>query len=52
MALNRLHILEQPSVRKTVTGLLDIWKNVGDPLLGMRSDYIIPAKITLKTSWS
>ena len=43
MALYRLHILEQPSVRKTVTGLLDIWKNVGDPLLGMRSDYIIPA---------
>jgi hypothetical protein len=42
MALHRLHILEQPSVPKTVTGLLDIWRSVGDPLLDMRSDYIIP----------
>jgi hypothetical protein len=42
MALYRLHILEQPSVPKTVTGLLDIWRNVGDPLFDMRSDYIIP----------
>jgi hypothetical protein len=43
MALYRLHILEQPSVPKTVSGLLGIWRNVGDPLLDMRSDYIIPA---------
>jgi hypothetical protein len=42
MALYRLHILEQPSVPNTVTGLPDIWKNVDDPLLDMRSDYIIP----------
>jgi hypothetical protein len=31
MALYRLHILKQLSVPKTVTGLLTIWKNVGDP---------------------
>jgi hypothetical protein len=43
MALYRLHRLEQPSVPKTVPGLLGIWRNVGDPLLDMRSDYIIPA---------
>jgi hypothetical protein len=43
MALYRLHILEQPSVPKTVSGLLDIWRNVGDPVLDMQSDYIIPA---------
>jgi hypothetical protein len=29
MALYRLQILEQPSVPKMVTGLLDIWRNVG-----------------------
>jgi hypothetical protein len=42
MACNRLHILKQPTVPKTVSGLLTIWKNVGDPLLDMRSDYTIP----------
>jgi hypothetical protein len=42
MALYRLHILKQPTVPKTVSGLLTIWKNVGDPLLDMRSDYTIP----------
>jgi hypothetical protein len=25
-----------------VSGLLAIWKNVGDPLLDLRLDYIIP----------
>jgi hypothetical protein len=39
MALYRLHILRQPTVPKTVSGLLTIWKNVGDPLLDKRSDY-------------
>jgi hypothetical protein len=43
MAFYRLHILKQPNVLKTVSRLLTIWKNVGDPLLDMRSDYIIPA---------
>jgi hypothetical protein len=42
MALYRLHILKQLSVPETVSGLLTIWKNVGDPLLDTRSDYIIP----------
>ena len=42
IALYRLHILKQPAVPKTVAGLLSVWKNVGDPILGMRSDYIIP----------
>jgi hypothetical protein len=43
MALCRLHIRKQPNVPKTVSGSLTIWKNVCDPLLEMRSDYIIPA---------
>jgi hypothetical protein len=38
----RLQILKQPTVPKTVSGLLSAWKNVGDPTLDMRSDYIIP----------
>jgi hypothetical protein len=42
MALYRLHILKQPTVPKTVSGLLTIWKNVGDPLLDTRLDYTIP----------
>jgi hypothetical protein len=42
MALYRLHILKQPAVPKTVAGLLSICKNVGDPVLDMRSDYTIP----------
>jgi hypothetical protein len=42
MAFYRLQILKQPTVPKTVSGLLTIWKNVGGPLLDMRSDYIIP----------
>jgi hypothetical protein len=42
MALHGLHILNPPSVPKTVAGLLTIWKNVGDPLLDMQSDYTIP----------
>jgi hypothetical protein len=43
MALYRLQILKQPAVPKSVAGLLSIWKNVGDPILDMRPDYIIPA---------
>jgi hypothetical protein len=42
MALYRLHILKQPTVPKTVPGLLTIWKYVGDPLLDMWSDYTVP----------
>jgi hypothetical protein len=42
MALYRLHILKQPSVSKTVSRLLTIWKNMSDSLLDMRSDYTIP----------
>jgi hypothetical protein len=42
MALYRLSILKQPSARKTLSGLLTIWKNVGDPLLDVRWDYTIP----------
>ena len=38
MALYRLHILKEP----TVAELLFIWKNVGDPILDMPSDYTIP----------
>jgi len=38
MALYRL----QPVVPKTAAALLSIWKNVGDPILDMRSDYTIP----------
>jgi hypothetical protein len=37
-----LHILKQPAVPKSEVGLLSIWKNVGDPILDMRSDYTIP----------
>ena len=29
---------------KTVAGLLSIWKNVGGPILDMRSDYTIPVQ--------
>jgi ribonuclease HI len=42
MALYRLQIFKQPTVPKTVPGLLPIWKNVDDPILYMRSDYTIP----------
>jgi hypothetical protein len=42
MALCRLQILKQPTVPGTVSGLPTIWKNVGDPVLDMRSDYTIP----------
>jgi len=42
MALYRLQILQQPAVPKSAAGLLSIWKNVGDPILGMWSDYTIP----------
>jgi hypothetical protein len=42
MALYRLHILKQLAVPKSIAGLLSIWKNEGDPILDMRSDYSIP----------
>jgi hypothetical protein len=42
MALYRLHLVKQPIVSKTVPGLLTIWKNVGVPVVDMRSDYTIP----------
>jgi hypothetical protein len=42
MALYRLRILKQPTVPKSTSGLLSIWKNVGDPILDMWSDYTIP----------
>jgi hypothetical protein len=42
MALHRLQILKQSTVQDIVSVLLSIWKNVGDPLLDMRSDYTIP----------
>jgi ribonuclease HI len=42
MALYRMRTLKQPNVPKTVSGLLTIWKNVGDPLLDTRSDYTLP----------
>jgi hypothetical protein len=42
IALYRLQILKQPTVPKTVSGLLSIWENVCDPILDMQSDYIIP----------
>ena len=32
----------QPVVPKTAAGLLSIWKNAGDPIFDMRSDYTIP----------
>jgi hypothetical protein len=52
MALYRLHILEQPSVPKTVSGLLGIWRNVGDPLLACVRTTLYQLTITLKTFWS
>jgi hypothetical protein len=42
MALYRLHILKQHDVPNTSVGLLSIWKNVSEPILGMRSDHTIP----------
>ena len=39
MTLYRLHILKQPAVPRTVSGLASIWKNVGDPILDTWSDY-------------
>ena len=35
-------MLKQPADPKTDTGLLSIWKNVGDPILDMRSDHTTP----------
>ena len=49
MALCRLRILKQPADPKTESGLLSIWKNVSDPILYMRSDYIISVYYYSKT---
>jgi hypothetical protein len=42
MALHRLHIPKQSIDLKTEVGMLSIWKNVGDPILYMRSDHTTP----------
>jgi hypothetical protein len=42
-ALYRLHIHKQLAYPITDTGLLSIWKKVGDPILDMRLDYTTPA---------
>jgi hypothetical protein len=42
MALHRLHIHKQPAYSVTDTELLSIWKNAGDPILDMRSEYTTP----------
>jgi hypothetical protein len=42
MALYRLHMFKQTGFPKTVGGLLSIWKNVGDPILGMKWNHTIP----------
>jgi hypothetical protein len=52
MALYRLHIFKQPSVPKTVSGLLPTWKNVGDPLLDCGRTICYQFIIILKTAWS
>ena len=42
MALCGVHILKQPANPKAEARLLSMWKNVSDPILGMRSDHTIP----------
>jgi hypothetical protein len=42
MALYWLHIPKQTAANEIAAGLLSIRKNVGDPILEMRSDYTIP----------
>ena len=42
MALYRLHILKQPAVPRTVSGLASIWKYAGDPILDMWLVYTTP----------
>jgi hypothetical protein len=49
MALYRLHIPKQPADPKPETGLLSIWKSVGDPILDMWSDYTFPVYHYSKT---
>jgi hypothetical protein len=49
MALYRLNIIEQPNIPKTEAGLLNIWRNVGDPLFDKRSDHITPVYYYTKT---
>ncbi len=41
-ALYRLHILKQISILRTVSGLASIWKNAGNPIMDMWSDYTTP----------
>jgi ribonuclease HI len=42
MALYRLRITKQPFAFEAETGLLSIWKKVGDSIFEMRADHIIP----------
>jgi hypothetical protein len=42
MALYRLQIFKQLNIPRRVSGLLTIWKYVGDPLLHMWLDFMIP----------
>jgi hypothetical protein len=49
MALYRLHIPKQPTNFKTEVGMLSIWKDMGDPILDMRSDHTIPIYYYSKT---
>jgi hypothetical protein len=49
MAIYMLQITKQRSAFQAETGLLSIWKNVSDPILEMRADYIISVFNTLRT---
>jgi hypothetical protein len=42
MACHRLQIYTHLDVPRTVSGLLTIWNDAGDPLFEMWADYIIP----------
>jgi hypothetical protein len=49
LALYRLHTPKQPTDFKSEVGMLSIRKNVGDPILDMHSDHIIPVYYYSKT---
>jgi hypothetical protein len=49
LALYRLRIPKQPSDFRSEVGMLSVWKNVGDPILDMRSDHTIPVYYYSKT---
>jgi hypothetical protein len=49
LALYRLHTPKQLPDFKTEVGMLSIWKNVGDPILNMRSHHTIPIYYYSKT---